>query len=295
MKNLAILIAFALSSNAAIAGTTVTNNGTGGVGTGGTSTATGGTGGSATATIASGAVRTDNTLTNSGNSSIASGAVKNSNTNTASAYNDGNNNGSNNRLTSTASNNGNNDGSNNKLTATANGAGSNDGNGSNNTTVSYQASRSPVSTAYAPGLTSGIDTCLGSVSAGAQTQVMGFTFGGTKVDKNCITIKRTHLIAEFSAPAGCAYMLKNVPGAAEAFKDAGVTCSSIIPPAVKQELSKANADVVAMQVENQRLADMYNAMRALLIEVKGLPSKKSRQIVDQIPIPPTASAHAFDK
>ncbi len=42
---------------------------------------------------------------------------------------------------------------------------------------------------YAPGLTSGIDTCLGSVSAGGSIAGFGLTGGGTVVDENCVRIK----------------------------------------------------------------------------------------------------------
>jgi len=165
------------------------------------------------ATIASGAVQTsasasgNGVLSNVGNSSIASGAVQ-----------------------VASSGNGANAGAGAGANAGA-GAGANSGDNSNNTTIqtNYHAAKIPVNTAYSAGLTSGLDTCLGSVSAGAQTGILGVTFGTTKVDKNCVTIKRTHLITEFSVPAGCDYMLKNIPGAAEAFKDVGAVC---VPPVV---------------------------------------------------------------
>jgi len=104
--------------------------------------------------------------------------------------------------------------------------------------VVYKAAKIPVNTAYAPGLTSGIDTCLGSVSGGAQTSFLGVSLGGTKRDKNCEVIKNAHLIAEFNQQAGCQYVLANVKGAADAFKAAGVTCA----PVVKEE-SKADNNV----------------------------------------------------
>lgn len=49
--------------------------------------------------------------------------------------------------------------------------------------------RIPVSTAYAPALTSGLDTCLGSLSGGVQTGVFGVSLGGTKIDSTCQLIK----------------------------------------------------------------------------------------------------------
>lgn len=170
------------------------------------------------ASIAAGAVKNENSLSqqqqqqqgqqqsvsNSGNSSIEAGAVVGGDTSSsASADNNGNN--------------------------------------SNNTNVNFEARRIPVSTAYAAGLTSGADTCLGSASGGVQTGIVGVSFGSTKVDKNCVNIKNTHLIAEFSPAAGCAYMLKNVKGASEAFKEVGATC---MPPPVVETAPVIVAPVV---------------------------------------------------
>lgn len=84
----------------------------------------------------------------------------------------------------------------------------------------YEAKQNPVTTAYSPGLTSGFDTCLGSVSGGIQTQIFGLSGGGTKVDENCVHIKNAHLIAEFDRRAACEYVLTNVKGA----KEAGLRC-----------------------------------------------------------------------
>lgn len=116
--------------------------------------------------------------------------------------------------------------------------GNDNGNNSNNTSINFEARKIPVSTAYAPGLTSGIDTCLGSASGGVQTGILGLSFGTTKRDKNCERIKNTHLIAEFNVLAGCAYMLKNVPGAADAFKEVGASC---LPPPVVETAPVAPA------------------------------------------------------
>lgn len=117
-------------------------------------------------------------------------------------------------------------------TATANATASanNNGDGSNNTDISSYASspKIPVSTAYAPSLTAGADTCLGSISGGAQTSFLGVSVGGTKHDQNCEHIKNTHLIMEFNREAGCDYMLKNVPGAREAFEEVGANCRGVV-------------------------------------------------------------------
>lgn len=44
----------------------------------------------------------------------------------------------------------------------------------------------PVSSAYAPGLTSGIQTCLGSTSVGGQGPMVGISFGTTWRDQDCV-------------------------------------------------------------------------------------------------------------
>ena len=114
------------------------------------------------------------------------------------------------------------------------GAASNSANAQSTTINSYSAApRIPVATAYSAALTSGVDTCLGSASAGAQTFPLGLTIGGTRRDKNCEAIKNTHLIASFSPLAGCHYMLDHIPDAAKAWKEAGLTCEDATaqPPA----------------------------------------------------------------
>lgn len=64
---------------------------------------------------------------------------------------------------------------------------SNDG---NTQAVAFNDKRQTAS-AYAPGLTSGLDTCTGSVSAGVSTGIVGFSAGGTTTDENCIRLKNS--------------------------------------------------------------------------------------------------------
>ena len=201
---------------------------------GSTSSATA-AGGSATAT---GGSATGGSVSNSGNSTATGGTQKQSQTQTQSnsLTNSGN-------ATTGAS----------TSSASADGAGAN----SNNTTIetNYKAAKIPVATAYSAGLTSGFDTCLGSASGGVQTGIVGLTFGSTKVDKNCVTIKRTHLVAEFSIPAGCDYMLKHVPDAADSFKAVGAKCIpdpvvTVAPDAVThQELREVENRIVTKVVK----------------------------------------------
>lgn len=47
---------------------------------------------------------------------------------------------------------------------------------------------------FAGGLTSSMDTCLGSTSGGVATPGFGFTLGGTVVDQNCVLRKNVDLL-----------------------------------------------------------------------------------------------------
>jgi len=71
----------------------------------------------------------------------------------------------------------------------ASGVGSVEANYSNSNTYSEATS-----TAYAPALTSGSDTCMGSSSVGGQGVGFGFSFGSTWTDKNCIMLKNARLL-----------------------------------------------------------------------------------------------------
>lgn len=123
--------------------------------------------------------------------------------------------------------------------ASANGAGAN----SNNVdiTQNYQSHRAPVTTAYATSLTSGVDTCTGSMSGGVQTQVVGLSLGKTNVDKNCILIKQVQLLSQLGIPeAACFRARAGEEGKAidDAMKAAGVNCMDykyavpVTPPVV---------------------------------------------------------------
>jgi hypothetical protein len=100
--------------------------------------------------------------------------------------------------------------------------------GSGNTTeVKVEGSRAPkipVASAWAPALTSGYDTCLGSISGGGQTAPVGISFGITKKDETCIFIKKAHLLREFSDRVACVYMREHDADVDRAFTAAGVDC-----------------------------------------------------------------------
>ena len=126
--------------------------------------------------------------------------------------------------------------------ASADGAGANSNNV--NITQNYENKRQ-VAGASSPGLTSGFDTCLGSVSGGVQTQIFGLSGGGTKVDKNCVHIKNAHLIAEFDRVAACQYVLANVEGA----KESGLVCNPpVVPPVFVDRVIVKEVPVVVKEI-----------------------------------------------
>jgi len=114
----------------------------------------------------------------------------------------------------------------------------NSGNTAGNSNVSinqeYKAARIPVATAYAAALTSGMDTCLGSMSGGAQTGILGLSVGGTKKDNNCVLIKQVALLHAMGLDeAACFRARAGKEGKAidDAMKLANVDCKSLTAPA----------------------------------------------------------------
>lgn len=119
-------------------------------------------------------------------------------------------------------------------TATASGNGS-----GNSTTINqsysdvYRERLNPVNTALGTNLTSGADTCLGSVTAGVQTQIIGVSGGKTVIDENCVMIKNTKMLLQMGLPSAACFYLRQDPKIDEAMAAAGVECRE--PPAVKSE------------------------------------------------------------
>ena len=69
---------------------------------------------------------------------------------------------------------------------------------------------SVVSSAYAPALTSGNDTCMGSSSLGASVAGLGFSVGSTWTDGNCVRLKNAReLYAMGQQPVAIAMMCQN--------------------------------------------------------------------------------------
>lgn len=135
-------------------------------------------------------------------------------------------------------------------TATASNSNSNNANNSSNlssnvtvegdTYIHREARnrRIPVSTAYAAPLTSGIDTCLGSASAGVQTGILGVSLGGTKRDRICETIKLSRELHHMGMREGAVQLLCNDERVRIAMRNAGTPCEAVTyepPPPIYDE------------------------------------------------------------
>lgn len=84
--------------------------------------------------------------------------------------------------------------------------------------------RQPVSTAYAAPLTSGLDTCMGSTTAGGQGVAFGLSFGTTWTDKNCVRLKNARELSAMGYQKAAVELLCQDKSVAKAMKAAGHEC-----------------------------------------------------------------------
>jgi hypothetical protein len=96
-----------------------------------------------------------------------------------------------------------------------------------------------VASVVAPNLTSGMDTCLGSASAGLQTQIVGLSGGKTTVDENCVMIKQVHLLIEMGPNTAACYRARQNRDIDLAMTAAGVECRE--PPSVPRVVPAPSA------------------------------------------------------
>jgi len=141
-------------------------------------------------------------------------------------------------------------------TASSAATAANNGNGSNNTKINYNTQKQPVSTAYATNLTSGYDTCLGSVAGGVQSSVLGLSAGGTKLDKNCILIKQVQLLTQMGYKEAACYRARaGEEGKAidEALTAAGVDCklAPVLPAAPEAPAAAAPEAPAAPAIQSR--------------------------------------------
>lgn len=106
-------------------------------------------------------------------------------------------------------------------------------NAGNNSSVNiagdnYIERRRPVNTAYSTPLTSGIDTCLGSVSAGGQAATFGLSLGKTTIDKNCVRLKNATWLYSTGYKHAAIHLMCQDKDILKAMGDAGeIECSNM--------------------------------------------------------------------
>lgn len=94
----------------------------------------------------------------------------------------------------------------------------------NNTSVTFEGARLPASTAVAPTIFSGSDTCMGSSSAGGQGMAFGFSFGTSWTDKNCVRLKNSRHLLELGFDAAAIHIMCQDKSVRRAMRDAGTPC-----------------------------------------------------------------------
>jgi hypothetical protein len=124
---------------------------------------------------------------------------------------------------------------------------------STSVTSNYEAKRIPVSSAYAPALTSGIDTCLGSASGGLQTAPIGFSFGKTTIDENCVMLKQARMLHEMGMRVAAWQRMCQVKETRKALLDSGeYDCKSTAAELAQAEESQRRAKLATEQREKDQ-------------------------------------------
>ena len=130
----------------------------------------------------------------------------------------------------------------------------------------YEARRIPVATAIAPNLTAGQITCLGSVSGGIQTGVVGLSGGKTTVDKNCVMITQVNTLYQMGKVKAACERMRQDPDIRAAMEAAGETCE---PPVVEPPVAVVTTEVASKQevqdlnqkLENYIRVDRQNVLK----------------------------------
>jgi hypothetical protein len=101
----------------------------------------------------------------------------------------------------------------------------------NNSSVNVEGDqyRAAASTAYAPQLVAGSDTCMGSSSAGGQGIGFGFSLGTSWTDKNCVRLKQTRQLQSMGEGAAARELMCQDVDVWMAFAAAGTPCLSPKP------------------------------------------------------------------
>lgn len=90
--------------------------------------------------------------------------------------------------------------------------------------VTIENPRPPVSSAFAPGLTSSIETCMGSTSIGGQGVGFGLSIGSTWTDDACQARMDARFALGFNAPMVAKARLCTLESWQKAFAEAGEPC-----------------------------------------------------------------------
>lgn len=94
-----------------------------------------------------------------------------------------------------------------------------------NQSVNFEAqARNPVSTAYAPPLVAGEDTCMGSSSIGGQGVGFGISIGTSWTDENCQRLKNSRQLAALGFRRASVALLCVNDDVARAMAAAGLPC-----------------------------------------------------------------------
>lgn len=88
----------------------------------------------------------------------------------------------------------------------------------------YEASKAPVASAFAPALSAGFDTCMGSTSGAVSSSVVGIAFGKTYTDENCQTLKNARELWNMGQRAAALARMCMDPLNREAMEATGFVC-----------------------------------------------------------------------
>lgn len=88
----------------------------------------------------------------------------------------------------------------------------------------YESSRTPVASAFAPALSAGFDTCMGSTSGAVSSSVIGIAIGKTYIDENCKTLKNARELWNMGQQAAALARMCMDPDNREAMEATGFVC-----------------------------------------------------------------------
>jgi len=125
--------------------------------------------------------------------------------------------------------------------------------------------------AYAPALSAGADTCLGSTSVGGQGAMFGFSVGTNWTDENCENIRSAKALNDMGQVKAALYVMclanggRNVAALAAAGFDCGPVVKAASDKKVAELISKsqqvADASFTEADADQPKRHDLYGANR----------------------------------